>query len=493
MPIQDSMRIIRKLLVVLAVVVVALAGLYFYALRGHPTDRPISATEGSDVTLVDPSQEKIPTINILKPLGWPAGQGPKAAAGLTVTRFAEGLSHPRTMLTLPNGDVLVAETDHPPSQGGGGGLMGAIQRFFWRKAGAGVPSPNEIVLLRDANGDGLAEQRFILRRDGLDSPSGMAWGAGKLYVANHNAVLSFDFQPGQTAVTGAPTKIADLPAAGNHWMRNLILSADGKLLYVAVGSSSNIGENGLEAEEGRAAIHEITLATGRKRQFAAGLRNPNGLDWNPATGELWTTVNERDMLGGDLVPDYLTNVPIGAHYGWPWYYWKKYQDDRVDLPIPQYLSEYVRKPEYALGAHTASLGLQFVRAGTRLGAQFSNGAIVARHGSWNRKPVSGYDVVFIPFDAQGNPKGQPVPILSGFVKDKGAVYGRPVWVAFDKLGALLVSDDTGGVIWRVIAPNAQPSVGVKAIPAGTPPPKRELDGAAEAQIRRQLEAAFGSQ
>jgi len=470
---------LRKALIALVLVVLVLAALAAWVLHGNPTDRNLAATTGRDPQLVDPEPERVPTVGIARPIGWAAGESPQPAAGLAVNRFAEGLDHPRTMLTLPNGDVLVAETNRPAT-GSPGGLTGAVMRFLFRRAGAGDPSPDRIVLLRDANGDGVAEQRFVLR-SGLSSPSGMAWAAGTLYVANHDAVLAFPYTPGQTALTAAPRKIRDLPGGGNHWMRNLLLSPDGKKLYVAVGSSSNIGENGMKAEEGRAAIWEIDTATGRGRQYAGGLRNPNGMDWNPASGELWTAVNERDMLGGDLVPDYLTNVPIGAQYGWPWVYWKDKEDDRVKAPMPEYLTEYVRKPEYALGAHVAALGLRFAQAGNRLGANFGNGAFIARHGSWNRKPLSGYDVVFVSFDANGNPRGLPVEVLSGFLTDNGdKTHGRPTWLSFDRTGALLVSDDTAGIVWRVIAPGSAPSAGVKPVVTGHMPPQRQLNSEAEA-------------
>ncbi len=469
---------LRKALVALGLIVVLLVGVGAWLWHGNPTDRTLAASTGKSPQLVEPEPEKFPTIGIAKPIGWQAGEAPTAATGLAVNRFAEGLEHPRTMLTLPNGDVLVALTNRPPSTGGG--LVDRIMGFMLSRAGAGVPSPDTIVLLRDTDGNGTAEQRFTLR-EGLSSPSGMAWAANTLYVANHDAVLAFPFTPGATSLAGAPRKIMDLPPAGNHWMRNLEVSVDGKKLYVAIGSASNIAERGIKAEEGRAMIWELDLASGRQRQYAAGLRNPNGMDWNPATGELWTVVNERDQLGGDLVPDYLTNVPIGAQYGWPWLYWKDKEDERVSEPMPEFLTEYVRKPEFALGAHVAPLGLRFAAAGNRLGANFANGAFVARHGSWNRKPAVGYDVVFITFDANGNPRGLPVPVLSGFLTEHGKqTRGRPTWLAFDKTGGLLVSDDTGGVIWRVIAPGAAPSAGVKPVVTASMPPQRQLNSEAEA-------------
>ena len=470
--------ILRKALIALVTFFVVLFAVGAWFAQGNPTDRPISATIGHDPQIGDPEPERVPTVGIAKPIGWKPGEAPTAAAGLAVSRFAEGLNHPRTMLTLPNGDVLVAETNHPAEQGGG--LFSWIVGYFYKEAGAGGASPNTIVLLRDGNGDGVAEQRFALRQDGLDSPSGMAWRADKLYIANHDAVLAFDYRLGETALSGTPRKLMALPAGGGHWMRNLLLSDDGKKLYVAVGSASNIAENGITAEKGRAVIWEIDLASGRPREYGAGMRNPNGMDWNPATGELWTVVQERDQLGGDLVPDYLSNVPIGAQYGWPWVYWKDKIDERVKDPMPDYLTEYVRKPEYALGAHTAALGMRFAVAGNRLGALYSNGAFIARHGSWNRKPLSGYDVVFVTFDPNGNPRGMPLPVLGGFLADQEHTHGRPTWLTFDKGGALLVSDDTAGIIWRVIAPGAAPSAGVKPVETDHMPPQTELNSEAEA-------------
>ena len=466
--------IIRKLLIVVGIIAVIFAALVGWMFYGNRSDKPVTATMGKSPTLVEAESQQLPSIGIADPVGWKADEKPVPASGLAVTRFAEKLDHPRTMLTLPNGDVLVAETNSPTREGDG--VTGFVMGVLLGRAGAGGASPNRIVLLRDADGNGSAEQRFVFREKDLDSPSGMALGDGKLYIANHNAVLSFDFQPGATALTGAPKKLMDLPGGGNHWMRNLLLSPDGKKLYIAVGSASNIGENGMEAEAGRAAIWELDVASGSRRQYANGLRNPNGLGWNPSTGELWTTVNERDMIGPDLVPDYLTNVPVGAQYGWPWVYWKDVMDWRVDAPVPEYLTEYTRKPEYALGAHTAALGLLYSTGGNLMGPNYANGAFIARHGSWNRNPLVGYDVIFVPFDERGNPAGAALPVLGGFLMDNGDTHGRPTWLQWDKTGGLLVSDDTAGIIWRVVAPGATPSLAPKAIASVPVPPQRELKG-----------------
>jgi YD repeat-containing protein len=473
----------RKLLIALGVILIAIVIIGAWLWHGNPSKRSINATTGKQPTLVEAESERFPSMGLAKTIGWKTGEAPQAATGLSVVRFAEGLDHPRTMLTLPNGDVLVTETNSPPREGGG--ITGLVMGAMMQRVGAGEVSPNRIVLLRDADGDGKAEQRFVFREKGLSSPSGLAWSNGTFYVANHDAVLAFAFTPGGTTLTGEPRKIMDLPGGGNHWMRNLLLSPDGSKLYVAVGSSSNIGENGMAEEQGRAAIWEVRIDGKGRRQFAAGLRNPNGLGWNPSTGELWTVVNERDMLGPDLVPDYLTNVPVGAQYGWPWVYWKDVIDWRVQDPMPDYLTEYTRKPEYALGAHTAPLGLVFSAGGNLMGDTFANGAFIARHGSWNRKPLVGYDVVFVAFDANGNPQGMPRPVLSGFLTG-GDTHGRPVWLGWDKAGALLVSDDTGGIIWRVIAPGAKPSVAPKPVVTASMPPQRDLKGDPNARMEATL-------
>lgn len=467
----------RKLLVALLIALMVIGGFVYWLWRGTPAEHTTEQLSGKDPVLAEPKVEQIPSIAIAKPVGWAKDEVPVAAKGLEVKRFAEGLDHPRVIYTLPNGDVIVAEADSP-STNPGGGLVGWIGQKLMKRAGSHGESADRLTLLRDGDGDGVAEQRSVLIEDKhLASPSGLAWADDRLYVGNHDAVIVFDYKLGETAITGEPRKVMDLPPAGNHWMRNLVLSPDGNRLYVAVGSASNIGEQGMEIEQGRAAIWEKDLTKdGFPRQFAQGLRNPNGLGWNPASGELWTVVNERDMLGPDLVPDYLTNVPVGAHYGWPWIYWKKFDDDRVTSAPPEYIDDFVRKPEYALGAHTAPLGLVFAVGGERMGADFANGAFIARHGSWNRNPPAGYDVVFVKFDANGNPQGLPVPVLTGFLKDNGDTRGRPTWVAFGRDGALLVTDDTAGIIWRVIAPGAAPSPVIQAVKVGRLPPRRQLDG-----------------
>lgn len=469
------MSTLKKIAIGLLVVVVVLAIAGWWIARGDQAEYDVAQVTGTDPKLAEPDPETIPTVGVAKPIGWAAGAAPKAAAGLAVSRFAEGLEHPRVIYAMPNGDILVAEGNAPERVvAGGNAITNWIAGLLFSRAGASVPSPNKLVLLRDADGDGRAEERHVLRSD-LSSPSGIAWQDGKLYVANHDALLRFDYAEGATAITGKPVKLVDLPPAGNHWMRNLLLSEDGKKLYIAVGSASNIGDSGMDAEANRAAIHELDLASGEARVFGSGMRNPNGLAWNPWSGELWVTVNERDQLGSDLVPDYLTNVPVGVNYGWPWVYWGETVDDRVDAPMPNFLTEYTRTPEYALGPHVAALGLVFTREGSRMGNAFGQGAFIARHGSWNRKPRAGYDVVFVRFDARGNPVGKPMPVLGSFLADGGETHGRPTWLAWDKTGALLVSDDTANIIWRVTAPGSAPATAPKRISGPRLPPVKQLE------------------
>ena len=446
----------RKLLVALAVFVLVFGGFFYWVWRGTPAQYTLEQLSGKDPVLSEPKEERIPSVAIAESIGWGANEAPTAAPGLQVTRFADGLDHPRVIYPLPNGDVLVAEADAPKGNMGSG-LKAWIAAKIMKRVGANQGSPDALVLLRDSDGDGKADQRFVLRQgNGLASPSGLAWRNGTLYVANHNAVFAFAYQLGATALAGQPSKLMDLPGGGNHWMRNLLLSPDGKRLYAAVGSASNIGENGMKAEEGRAAIWEMALdKAGHPRMYAQGLRNPNGLGWNPSTGEMWVTVNERDQLGPDLVPDYLTNVPLGVNYGWPWVYYKDVIDWRVKDPIPGDFMQYIRKPEYALGAHVAALGLAFNQPGSQFAAM-GDGAFIARHGSWNRKPLSGYDVVFVKFDKNGNPLAdKPVTVLSGFLTaDQKNAHGRPVMLSWAKDGALLLADDVGGVVWRITGSSA---------------------------------------
>jgi glucose/arabinose dehydrogenase len=348
---------------------------------------------------------------------------------------------------LPNGDVLVAETNAPERPEDGKGIKGFFFKLFQKKAGGAVPSANRITLLRDADGDGVAETRSVFL-SGLYSPFGMVLVGNTLYVANSNAIVRFPYKQGETKITAPGVKVVDLPAGpiNHHWTKNVIASADGSKLYVAVGSNSNVAENGIAAEEGRAAIWEVDPATGSHRVFASGLRNPVGLAWEPESGALWTAVNERDELGSDLVPDYMTAVHDGGFYGWPYSYYGQHVDTRVKPPRPDLVAKAL-VPDYALGPHTASLGLTSAK-GTALPARFSHGMFVGQHGSWNRKPRSGYKVIFVPF-TNGTPSGQPIDVLTGFVKDNGDAMGRPVGVAIDKRGALLVADDVGNAIWRV--------------------------------------------
>lgn len=446
----------RNILIFLGLTTAIVGGAGWYVLKGDTADLSIAQVSGPSPIIADPEPESFPTINVAEVESWADGAAPEAAEGLAVSRFADGLDHPRSMLVLPNGDVLVAETNSPPRENKG--IEGVIMRYLMGRAGAGATSANRIALLRDTDGDGRADKRTVLL-DGLNSPYGMALIGEELFVGNTDAVLAFPFTPGQEKITGKGRKIADLSASkpNNHWTRNLIASPDGSKLYVAVGSASNIAEHGLEAEDERANILEINLENGRKRIFAAGLRNPVGMAWEPTSGDLWTVVNERDMLGSDLVPDYLTRVEFGTHFGWPWNYWGGYEDFRVEPRRPD-LRQYTRRPDYALGTHTAPLGLAFADKAA-LGEPFGRGAFVALHGSWNRKPASGYKVVFVPFTERGRPAakkgergegtpGLPVDVLTGFL-DGDTARGRPTDVAVDSKGALLVTDDVSGIVWRV--------------------------------------------
>ncbi|WP_428153800.1 PQQ-dependent sugar dehydrogenase [Brevundimonas sp.] len=408
---------------------------------------PTEAGFGPNPELPAPRQSLLPTVNIAPATSWPQGATPAAAAGLRVQAFATGLDHPRWLYRLPNGDILVAESNAPPPpQDKKGGLRGWVMGKVMARAGAGVPSPNRIVLLRDADGDGVAETKTDFLT-GLNSPFGMALVGERLYIANADAVVVFLYRTGQTRIDAAATKVVDLPAGRNHhWTKSLVASRDGSRLYVGVGSNSNVGENGLDEEVDRAAILEIDPATGARRVYASGLRNPVGMDWNPQSGRLWVAVNERDEIGDDLVPDYMTSVTPGAFYGWPWSYYGQHVDVRPPAN-PAMVARAIR-PDYALGAHTASLGLTFGEGAILLPPALRSGAFVGQHGSWNRSVRSGYKVIFVPF-VDGRPAGPPQDVLTGFLNAHGQAQGRPVGVQIDRLGALLVADDVGNVIWRV--------------------------------------------
>jgi glucose/arabinose dehydrogenase len=414
---------------------------------------PVEAGVGPHPQLPPPNPSLIPTVNIAPAVGWPTNGKPVAAAGLAVNAFADGLKHPRWLYVLPNGDVLVAETNAPPKPDDGRGIKGWIMKWVMDKAGANVPSANRITLLRDVDGDGEAETRTVFI-DGLNSPFGMALVGNDFYVADSDAVLRFPYTPGETRIAQPGAKLLDLPAGqiNHHWTKNILASRDGSRLYVTVGSNSNIAENGMDQEAGRAAIWEVDPQRGSHRIFASGLRNPNGLAWEPEGGALWTVVNERDEIGSDLVPDYLTSVPDGSFFGWPYSYFGQHLDGRVQPGRPDLVAQ-ASVPDYALGPHTASLGLAF--SNSTWPAPFDTGVFIGQHGSWNRKPRSGYRVIFVPFRG-GKPFGAPIDVLTGFLSADGDAFGRPVGVALDSQSALLVADDVGNTVWRVTASTKPP-------------------------------------
>ena len=421
---------------------------------GDMAQLPVSAGTGPTPTLPAPNKTLIPTVNIAPAKGWPVGGVPRTTAGTRVNAFASGLDHPRWLYVLPNGDVLVAESNAPPKPDEAKGIRTWVKSWVMglvmKRAGAGVPSANRITLLRDTDGDGAADVRTVLldASNGLSSPFGMALVGSQLFVANADAVLKFPYAAGDTRITAAGVKLLDLPGGpiNHHWTKNLIASTDGRRLYVTVGSNSNVAENGMDAETGRAAIWEVDAQTGAHRIFASGLRNPVGMAWDPASAALWTVVNERDELGSDLVPDYLTSVSDGGFYGWPYSYFGQHVDLRVTPQQPELVAKALA-PDYALGPHTASLGLAS-SFGNALPAPFANGMFIGQHGSWNRRPHSGYKVIFVPFK-DGKATGAPLDVLTGFLSSEGTAYGRPVGVALNRQGALLVADDVGNVVWRV--------------------------------------------
>ena len=421
-------------------------GILFSCQTISSSDLPPSSL-GVNPQLPEPSVSIIPTVNIAKASKWPDNMTPVVHDNFAINLYSRELTHPRWLYVLPNGDVLVAQSNKQPPKKEQG-LKDRIAGFIMKRAGAGNDSPDKISLLRDKNDDGVAElaNDFLTR---LHSPFGMALIGNDLYVANTDAILRFHYELGDLSIDTKkypPEKIADLPEGeiNAHWTKNIIASSDGTKLYVTVGSNSNIGEHGLDQENDRASIIEVDLKTKQKRVYASGLRNPNGLAWHPTSGELWTVVNERDALGNDLVPDYLTSVHDGDFFGWPYVYYKNHKDPRVREPMPSNLNP--RSPDYALGAHVAALGLVFSDI-SQFKSPYNYGVFISEHGSWNRKPRSGYKVVYIPFK-DNEPQGLPIDIVTNFVVGDEA-YGRPVGLVIDKKGNLLIADDVGNRVWRV--------------------------------------------
>jgi glucose/arabinose dehydrogenase len=430
--------------------VLGFLGMAALAALADTSKLPPNADVGPHPTLVAPESHVIPTVKVAPAKGWTDGAQPVAANGLRVNAFAKDLEHPRWVYVLPNGDVLVAEADAPVRPDEGKGVKSKVMKMFMKKAGSGTRSANRITLLRDADGDGVAEVRSVFLEN-LNSPIGMALIGETLYVADTDAILRFPYKTGDTKITAQGEKLTDLPAGprNHHWTKNIIASEDGSKLYATTGSNSNAAEHGLQAEQGRACIYEVDVKSGTKRILAQGLRNPNGMGWEPSTHRLWTVANERDELGSDLVPDYLTSVQPGAFYGWPFSYYGQHVDTRVKPQKPDLVQKAIA-PDYALGSHVAALGLTFSER-AKLGDAFAHGAFIGEHGSWNREPPSGYKVVFVPF-ANGQPSGLPVDVLIGFLDGQGNAQGRPVGVAIDTRGALLVADDVGNTVWRVSLP-----------------------------------------
>lgn len=413
---------------------------------GESAKNDISTGFGTNPTLPEPHQTSIPTVHVAKAIGWTGGDKPVSGVGTSVNAFANSLNHPRWLYQLPNGDVLVAESNFM-MQGLDGNIKGWFAKHFLTKAGAIGQSPNRITLLRDKDGDGVADFRATFVA-GLHSPFGMSLIGDRFYVANADGIISFPYHEGETAIKEAPTKLVDLPGLplNHHWTKNILANEDGSKLYVTVGSNSNVGENGMNIEEGRAAIWEVDVKSGEHRIYASGIRNPNGLAWEFESKQLWAVVNERDEIGSDLVPDYLTSVKENGFYGWPYSYYGQHVDTRVRPQNPELVAKAI-VPDYAVGAHTASLGLADAKGNT-LGPLFEHGMFIGQHGSWNRRPYSGYKVIFVPFLA-GKPSGKPIDVLTGFINADGDAQGRPVGVLVQKTGALLVADDVGNTIWRV--------------------------------------------
>lgn len=413
---------------------------------GETSTFDFSKTQGPDPVLVAPEKQSLPTVNIANAEGWPDGKQPVAAEGLSVNAFAREMEHVRTVTVLPNGDVLAVLSDAPGTDKTGGPIKGTIMGAVMKRAGSHEGSPNRIMLLRDGDGDGVAETQAVFLDRYLNSPFGLVYANGELFIANATELLAIPYEIGDLKITHEPRLVTELTSGYNHhWTKSLLASPDGGTLYVGVGSNSNIAENGMAMEKERAAIWQIDAKTGAHSIYASGLRNPVEMDWRGET--LWTVVNERDALGNDLVPDYLTSVRKGAFYGWPWSYFGQNVDERVKPARPDMVKKAIA-PDYALGSHVAPLGLTF-SDGLALGEKWSSGAFIGEHGSWNRKPWSGYRVSYVPFNgARPDPKAKPIDVLTGF-RVGDIAYGRPVGLAVAKDGSLLVADDVGNVVWRV--------------------------------------------
>ncbi len=408
---------------------------------------------GSEPVLPAPRDFLMPPMQVPTGVGWPGSGHPVVASGLKIEKMADGLLHPRQLLALPNGDVLVVESNSPgsermttPKQ-----LIAGIVK---NGSGKGVKGGDRISLLRREPGANTWTRHVFLEH--LHSPFGVQLIGDTLYVANTDAIVKFPYTPGQTRIDGPGTQLADLPGTVNHhWTKSLLASPDGKKLYAGIGSNSNITENGLEVEYRRAAVLEVDVATGASRIFASGLRNPTGLQWEPTTGKLWAIVNERDEIGADLVPDYLTSVKDGGFYGWPYSYYGQHVDRRVMPQRPDLVAKAI-VPDFAISSHVAPLGLLFY-TGTNLPAHYRGGAFIGEHGSWDRSPLSGYEVSYVPF-ANGRPTGVKEPVVTGFASpDEKSLYGAPVGLAQDRDGALLIADDVGNTVWRVTAAGASGS------------------------------------
>lgn len=448
--------------------IIALSAALVTSTSSQDTDFDISQQIGPDPVLPEPTRELLPDLKVAEVVGWKDGETPTVPEGLKVSVYAKDLANPRTVHTLPNGDVLVIQSQAPegkPLSRPKDFIRGWIMAFAHGSGGGEKKETNLITLLRDSNRDGQVDERYnLLSR--LESPFGVAWIDNTLYVASASAVLAYPFELGQTEITVPPKTLTPLPGGplNHHWTKDLALSPDGKMLYVSVGSNSNAGENGLEAEKGRAAIWEVDRQTGAARVFASGLRNPNGLTFHPESGELWAVINERDELGPNLVPDYMTSVKEGAFYGWPWSYYGNHVDTRV-YPQRTEMVEKAIAPDYALSSHVAALGMTFTM-GSAMPAAYSSGAFIGEHGSWNRNSFNGYKVVYVPFE-NGKPSGEAQDVVTGFINSDQA-RGRPVGVGIDGTGALLVADDAGNTVWRVassdgtVVPQTRGTDGVSA-------------------------------